>query len=182
MSNARQILNHLFGPKALFSYFEYTSLIICGFLIGYNYHRYKLEKKETANQQETVTQVTSDIQNKIANTQDVNSSYTEKFFNKKGILVHEIEKKHENRASNLSFANHTDLSIVNLKTTSATVSSIEQRAESTWLLSFSIPLKLQPSFQDADFQIGYRLLGPIYVIGQSDYRFSEPRVGFLVNF
>jgi hypothetical protein len=182
MSNTKEILKHFFGPKAIISYTEYATLIICGFLVGYNYHRYKLVKKETVNQQTTVTQVTSDIQNKVANTQDVNSSYTEKFFNRKGVLVHEIEKKHENRASDLSFTNHTDLSEVNSQVTSATFSTIETSYQSTWLLGFSVPLKLQPNFRDVDFQIGYRLLGPIYVTGRSDYRFSEPRVGFLINF
>lgn len=182
IDNIKEIIKHLFGPKAISQYIIVSIIFLLGHLTGYNKAMHKYEKKEVVNQQLNTNQVTSDIQNKTANTQDANSSYTEKFFNKKGVLVHEIEKKYENRASDLSFTKHTDLSIVNSAITSATFSTIEERQESNWLIGFSIPVKFHPDFQDVNAQFGYMLLGPIYITAQTDYKFSKPTVGFLVNF
>lgn len=161
---------------------ELLLMLICGFILGHGISKFRFEKKETITQQANTTQALSTVQNRVEAIQDVNSSYTEKFFNKKGVLVHEVEKKQENRASDLSFTNHIELKNNKLVVTSATRSTIEERSESTWLLGFSVPLKVHPDFQDMDAQLGYRLLGPIYVTARTDYRFTEPRVGFLINF
>jgi hypothetical protein len=115
-------------------------------------------------------------------SQDKDSSYVEKFYNKKGVLIHEIEKKQENRASDVNFTKHTDQSEVVSSVTSATSSSIEVAPMSSWLVGFSLPVTLHPDFQTVNAQIGYRLLGPVYITGQTDYKFSKPTVGFLVNF
>lgn len=159
------------------------TILFIGFICGYFLRMYQShQNKEVINQQVNNTQSSSIIQNEVQNSQDIDSSYTEKFFNKKGILVHEIVKKQENRASDLSYTNHTNLNSINSKITSATFSSIEERQESNYLIGFSIPFKIHPEFSDIDFQMGYRVLGPIYIDIQSDYKFSKPTVGILVNF
>lgn len=184
MSNTKEILKHFFGPKAIWENVTLLIIFSSGFMVGHNWNKLKLtiQKKEVINQQINTAQVSSVTQDKVASNQIDNSSYTEKFFNKKGILVHEIDKKQENRASDSRFTNHTDLSIVNSEITSATFSTTEERSESNWLIGFSIPVKFHPDFQDVNAQFGYRLLGPIYVTAQTDYKFSKPTVGFLINF
>lgn len=184
MSNTKEILKHFFGPKAIWENVTFLIIFSSGFFVGHNWDKLKLiiQRKETINQQLNTAQVSSATQNKVSSNQLDNSSYTEKFFNKKGVLVHEIEKKHEDRASDLSFTNHTDLSEVNSQVTSATFSTIEERPESNWLMGFSIPVKFHPDFQDVNAQFGYRLLGPVYITAQTDYKFKKPTVGFLINF
>jgi len=182
MSDTKQILQHFFGPKAIFNTLGLMIIFSIGFITGHNWYKYKLEQKEVIKQQVNTTQTTAAIQNKVEVNQLDSSSYTEKFFNKKGILVHEIEKKHENRASDFSFTKHTDQSEISSEVTSATFSSIEERQESNWLIGFSTPVKIHLTIQDVDVHLGYRLLGPVYITGQTDYKFSKPTVGFLINF
>lgn len=184
MSNTKEILKHFFGPKSIWDNITLLMLFSSGFCVGHNWNRLKIfaQKKEVVNQQINTAQVSSVTQDKTMSNQFDNSSYTEKFFNKKGVLVHEVEKKHKNRASDFSFTDHTDLSIVNSAITSATFSTTEERLESNWLIGFSIPVKFHPDFQDVSAQFGHRLLGPVYVTAQTDYKFSKPTVGFLINF
>lgn len=162
-----------------------SCILFLGFLVGRftaNKLSHRTEVTQTFNQQTNTAQVSSIIENKAGSSQDDNTSYTEKFFNKRGILIHEIEKKHENRASELSFAKHADLSIASSTVTNTTSTNIETSYQSNWTIGFFVPFKLHPEFQEVDAQIQYRLLGPVYLAAQTNYKFTKPMVGFLINF
>jgi hypothetical protein len=160
-------------------------LIGIGFAIGRftaNRVTHKTETTQTVKQQETQVAVSTSVTNTVRANKTEITSYSEKYFNKKGILVKEIEKKSHNGASDVSFTNHTDLNVVNSTVTSDTFSNTETSYQSTWLLGFSVPMKSHPEFQDLNVQLGYRVLGPVYLTMQSDYKFSKPTVGFAFNF
>lgn len=115
---------------------------------------------------------------------DKNVVFVEKFYNKKGGLIRSISKQtqigtNENRVS----ANHLFINkvatLTSEKSGTTTIGSM-----SNYLIGFSASPKMLPNLNinNVDIEFGYRLIGNFYVKAETNYNFSDSRIGFTVLF
>ncbi len=140
----------------------------------------------------TIAKVTSfeTVQTEDLNKQDKQIStdknviFVEKFYNKKGGLVRSVSRQtqigtNENSVS----ANHLFINkvatLTSEKSSTTTIGSM-----SNYLIGFSASPRIFPnlSVNNVDIELGYRLIGNFYVKAETNYNFSDTRIGFTVLF
>lgn len=139
----------------------------------------KTVETKTVQRTEQKTQAVEVSQVQKDSTTGQQTSYVEKSFNNKGILIHEVISGQKIDTSTQLAQNDVK------KTESATVSTLSQESKTTienrpnWEMGFltSYPFQMQKITP----LIGYRLFGGVHLIGSTDLKFSQFQAGILLE-
>lgn len=159
-----------------------SPLIICFFIIKCS-DRKTIKTMAKVASFETVQTEDLNKQDKQIST-DKNVVFVEKFYNKKGGLIRSISKQtqigtNENRVSTNHLFINKVATLTSEKSSTTTIGSM-----SNYLIGFSASPRILPnlSVNNVDIELGYRLIGNFYVKAETNYNFSDTRIGFTVLF
>jgi len=161
--------------------------VTTGFIIG-RVTTNKLSKRQveitTKKFSTSVQQVSTQREVKKDSTTVKQMSYTEKFFNNKGILIHEIVMGNNTKKSATG-----GYSLVNeiLKKTAAetlNTSTTIETYQSNFIVGIYYPVKDLTNYKvtDLGLNVSYRLFSTFYVSVLSDVKFSNPQIGLQFQF
>jgi len=168
-------------------------LTIIALVLGFLGGRFSLNKISKQISSKTIQ--TKTIQNKQVITQattqkDSNlgqrTSYTEKSFNKKGILIHEISYGNQMVASTDKTMKEHIVDVNNNISTSESKNTLITDYQSNWFIGLNVltqdlkqPTNLEKEPQDINFMLEFRPFSQFYLFAETNYKLDS-RIGFLI--
>jgi hypothetical protein len=160
------------------------AVFICGFLLG-RYSANKLRKTVSISKIDSTEskkeEVQSHAEDKKSLTTAQEMNYTEKFYSKKGILLHEISYGSKDGAMVTETTRTRSRTQINSDSHSIQNVTTASSYESNVLIGIYYPVSLSTNFKETEFSLSYRIFSSFYIVGMADLYFKKAAVGIMVG-